>query len=135
VISFLIKLEELSLTSVMDLDLPSSPMDSVQLASSSMVVPSKVPQLSELVLVDPPLLQLKVDGADITPLNKHLLTAPQDSHVLMDFALTSTLTLPNLNLLRPAENDSRLDQTHSSPSMRELSPKLPTVIWLLTECK
>ena len=134
-ISFLIRQEELSLTLVLELDLPSSPMESVELPSSSMVVPLKVPQLSELVLVEPPLLQLKVDGADITPLNKHLLTAPQDSHVLMDFALTSTLTLPNLNLLRPAEIDSRPDPTHSSPSMRELSPKPLTVIWLLTECK
>ena len=130
-ISFVNKQVELSLTSVMDLELPSLPMD----PSSSKVVALKLPQLSDLVLVDLPLLQLKVDGADITPLNKHLLTAPQDSHVLMDFALTSTLTLPNLNLVRPPEIDSRPDRTHSSPSMRELSGKPLTVIWLLTECK
>ena len=102
---------------------------------SLMVVPSKVLQPEELVLLEPLLLQLKVDGADITPQNKHLLTAPQDSHVLMDFAPTSKLTLPNLNLVRPAEIDSRPDRTHSSPSMREPLPKLLTVIWLLTECK
>ena len=106
------------MTLVLELELPSSPMESVELPSSSMVVPLKVPQLSELVLVEPPLLQLKVDGADITPLNKHLLTAPQDSHVLMDFALTSTLTLPNLNLVKPLVIDSLLEKTHSSPSMK-----------------
>ena len=88
---------------------------------SLMVVPSKVLQPEELVLLEPLLLQLKVDGADITPQNKHLLTAPQDSHVLMDFALTSKLTLPNLNLVMPLVIDSLLEKTPSSPSMKILA--------------
>merc|ERR1719362_603644 len=116
--SFLIKQEEPSLTSVMDLVLISASMLLVDLPLSSMVVPLKVPQLSELVSVEPPSPLLKVDGADITPQNKHLLTAPQDSHVLMDFALTSTLTLPNLNLVKPLVIDSLLDKIHSSPSTK-----------------
>ena len=119
--SLLIKQEEPSLTSVMDLVLLSSEIDLVDLPLLSMVVPSKVPQLSELVSVEPPLPLLQVDGADITPQNKHLLTAHQDSHVLMDFALTSTLTLPNLNLVMPLVIDSKLDQTHSSPLMKDLA--------------
>ena len=86
-----------------------------------MVVPSKVLQPEELVLLEPLLLQLKVDGADITPQNKHLLTAPQDSHVLMDFAPTSKLTLPNLNLVMPLVIDSLLEKTPSSPSMKILA--------------
>ena len=119
--SLLIKQEEPSLTSVMDLVLLSSEIDLVDLPLLSMVVPSKVPQLSELVSVEPPSPLLQVDGADITPQNKHLLTAPQDSHVLMDFALTSKLTLPNLNLVMPLVIDSQLEKTHSSPLMKDLA--------------